>query len=308
MLHMVLRWLTKLIVLDYCYGVYLIMARFWDSFTRLLLISQLLPAQWAVRLFHRLLTIVHSASTITTSSLTSLSVLSVARSYLDAFFFYSSHICQSITLSGGSHSKCPASGSCLTLTVFRRLLVSVKVIAFVAEVVRDPRPNSRMSKAKAAAKGKKRAQRATSNVFAMFDQAQIQEFKEAFNMIDQNHDGFIDKEDLQDMLASLGVQLLPFVVNCSCVSQKPNQISAELVIKAVKYFATIVKSRAAEVFDLFSCINASVDLFRSRINALVTYTVYMETGVVPVFLAHTYVYIYTYVHTYINKKFLKCVE
>jgi len=61
-----------------------------------------------------------------------------------------------------------------------------------------------MSKAKAAAKGKKRAQRATSNVFAMFDQAQIQEFKEAFNMIDQNRDGFIDREDLHDMLASLG--------------------------------------------------------------------------------------------------------
>uniref|UniRef100_A0A8C5X4D8 EF-hand domain-containing protein n=1 Tax=Malurus cyaneus samueli TaxID=2593467 RepID=A0A8C5X4D8_9PASS len=46
--------------------------------------------------------------------------------------------------------------------------------------------------------------RATSNVFAMFDQSQIQEFKEAFNMIDQNRDGFIDKEDLHDMLASLG--------------------------------------------------------------------------------------------------------
>jgi len=64
-----------------------------------------------------------------------------------------------------------------------------------------------MSKTKATAlKAKKRAQRATSNVFAMFDQAQIQEFKEAFNMIDQNHDGFIDKEDLHDMLASLGSQ------------------------------------------------------------------------------------------------------
>ena len=50
----------------------------------------------------------------------------------------------------------------------------------------------------------KRARRATSNVFAMFDQNQIQEFKEAFNMIDQNHDGFIDKDDLHDMLASLG--------------------------------------------------------------------------------------------------------
>jgi len=51
---------------------------------------------------------------------------------------------------------------------------------------------------------KKRAQRATSNVFAMFDQTQVQEFKEAFNMIDQNRDGFIDNEDLKDMLASMG--------------------------------------------------------------------------------------------------------
>merc|ERR1711951_238002 len=52
--------------------------------------------------------------------------------------------------------------------------------------------------------GKKKAQRATSNVFAMFDQSQIQEFKEGFNMIDQNRDGFIDKEDLHDMFHSLG--------------------------------------------------------------------------------------------------------
>lgn len=51
---------------------------------------------------------------------------------------------------------------------------------------------------------KKRAQRATSNVFAMFDQAQIQEFKEAFNMIDQTKDGLIDKEDLHEILGSLG--------------------------------------------------------------------------------------------------------
>ncbi len=60
------------------------------------------------------------------------------------------------------------------------------------------------SKKKSSGKTKKRAQRATSNVFAMFDQSQIQEFKEAFNLIDQNHDGFIDKEDLHDMLASMG--------------------------------------------------------------------------------------------------------
>eukprot|EP00918_Siedleckia_nematoides_P006533 GHVU01014224.1.p1 GENE.GHVU01014224.1~~GHVU01014224.1.p1 ORF type:complete len:172 (+),score=39.09 GHVU01014224.1:68-583(+) len=61
-----------------------------------------------------------------------------------------------------------------------------------------------MSSRKTKKTTKKRAQRATSNVFAMFDQAQIQEFKEAFNMIDQDRDGFISKEDLHDMLASLG--------------------------------------------------------------------------------------------------------
>ena len=67
--------------------------------------------------------------------------------------------------------------------------------------------NNKMSSRKTAGRRgttKKRAQRATSNVFAMFNQDQIQEFKEAFNMIDQNRDGFIDHEDLHDMLASRG--------------------------------------------------------------------------------------------------------
>ncbi|KAK3612321.1 hypothetical protein CHS0354_011039 [Potamilus streckersoni] len=76
--------------------------------------------------------------------------------------------------------------------------------------------SSRKTKAKTT---KKRAQRATSNVFAMFDQAQIQEFKEAFNMIDQNRDGFICKEDLSEMLASMGKnptdQDLEEMVNCA---------------------------------------------------------------------------------------------
>jgi Ca2+-binding EF-hand superfamily protein len=38
----------------------------------------------------------------------------------------------------------------------------------------------------------------------MFDEAQIQEFKEAFNLIDQNHDGYIDEADLREMFSSLG--------------------------------------------------------------------------------------------------------
>ena len=37
-------------------------------------------------------------------------------------------------------------------------------------------------------KGKKKTKN-TSNVFSMFEQSQIQEFKEAFGMIDANRDG-----------------------------------------------------------------------------------------------------------------------
>ena len=42
-------------------------------------------------------------------------------------------------------------------------------------------------------KGGKKAKKNASNVFSMFEPSQIQEFKEAFGMIDANQDGFIDK-------------------------------------------------------------------------------------------------------------------
>ncbi|XP_069616159.1 myosin regulatory light chain 10 [Ranitomeya imitator] len=53
-------------------------------------------------------------------------------------------------------------------------------------------------------KAKKKVDGAGSNVFSMFDQSQIQEFKEAFTIMDQNRDGFIDKGDLRDTFAALG--------------------------------------------------------------------------------------------------------
>ena len=45
----------------------------------------------------------------------------------------------------------------------------------------------------------------------MFDQKQIAEFKEAFSMFDHDNDGFLDKEDLKDMLASLGKSIIHFL-------------------------------------------------------------------------------------------------
>ncbi|KAI4808006.1 hypothetical protein KUCAC02_027769 [Chaenocephalus aceratus] len=44
----------------------------------------------------------------------------------------------------------------------------------------------------------------SSNVFSMFEQSQIQEYKEAFTIIDQNRDGIISKDDLRDVLATMG--------------------------------------------------------------------------------------------------------
>lgn len=53
-------------------------------------------------------------------------------------------------------------------------------------------------------KEKKKATRATSNVFAMFEQSQIQEFKEAFGLMDQDRDGTISVDDLKEVYNSLG--------------------------------------------------------------------------------------------------------
>ncbi|KAI6188022.1 Myosin regulatory light chain 1 [Aphelenchoides besseyi] len=44
----------------------------------------------------------------------------------------------------------------------------------------------------------------TGSEAAQFDQKTIQEFKEAFGIMDQNKDGVIDKSDLRDLYAAMG--------------------------------------------------------------------------------------------------------
>lgn len=46
--------------------------------------------------------------------------------------------------------------------------------------------------------------RSGSDAAQTFDQKTINEFKEAFTIMDQNKDGFIDKNDLKDLYATLG--------------------------------------------------------------------------------------------------------
>lgn len=51
---------------------------------------------------------------------------------------------------------------------------------------------------------KRVAQRSGSNVFAMFTQNQIHQFKEAFSFIDQDKDGIISKNDIRSSFDALG--------------------------------------------------------------------------------------------------------
>ncbi|EFO85561.1 hypothetical protein CRE_29149 [Caenorhabditis remanei] len=58
-----------------------------------------------------------------------------------------------------------------------------------------------------------RAPRPISNVFTTFTQEQIQEFQEAFKMIDQNRDGLIDQDDLKNIFPSLGKDVSEEIIN-----------------------------------------------------------------------------------------------
>jgi myosin regulatory light chain 12 len=58
---------------------------------------------------------------------------------------------------------------------------------------------------------KSRARREPSGVFSLFQPAQIQQFKEAFSLIDQDRDGVVSERDLKEIFASLGTCVLGHV-------------------------------------------------------------------------------------------------
>ncbi|KAF8357045.1 mlc-4 [Pristionchus pacificus] len=115
-----------------------------------------------------------------------------------------------------------------------------------------------------------RPQRATSNVFAMFDQAQIQEFKEAFNMIDQNRDGFIDQNDLQEMFASLGKEVKEDFLD-AMVNQAPGAINFTmfLTLFGEKLTGTDPEDVIKNAFQCFDENNSGV-ISEDRLRELLT--------------------------------------
>jgi len=77
-----------------------------------------------------------------------------------------------------------------------------------------------------APKTKKAAPQKRSKTDAMqtFDQRTIQEFKEAFQIMDQNKDGIIDKGDLKDLYASMG-QIVADGVLDEMIKEAPGAIN-----------------------------------------------------------------------------------
>ena len=64
-----------------------------------------------------------------------------------------------------------------------------------APATEEKRPSTRESK---------KAKRSGSNIFSMFSQRQLSEFKEAFQMMDADKDGIIGKSDLRATFDAMG--------------------------------------------------------------------------------------------------------
>jgi len=75
--------------------------------------------------------------------------------------------------------------------------------ASTAATPKSPSGSTRQS-SKSGGSSSRRAKRAGSNVFSMFSQKQVAEFKEAFQLMDQDKDGVIGKNDLRATFDAVG--------------------------------------------------------------------------------------------------------
>merc|ERR1711936_214169 len=73
-------------------------------------------------------------------------------------------------------------------------------------------------------KGSKKAKKSGSNIFTLFSQKQIQEFKEAFGIIDVDKDGIITASDLKAAFVSIGRPISDAEAN-NLVGEAPGPIN-----------------------------------------------------------------------------------
>jgi len=107
---------------------------------------------------------------------------------------------------------------------------------------------------------KSKKKRSTSNVFSQFEQAQIQEFKEAFQMIDADRNGIITVGDLKATYASLGVRNMDQdVLDGMCAEAgAPINFTIFLNMLADKLHGTDPEDQIVAAFKVFDKQNTGV--------------------------------------------------
>ena len=90
------------------------------------------------------------------------------------------------------------------------------------------------------------------NVFALFKQNQIQEFKEAFTMIDQDRDGIIGDDDLRNIFQQIGREAEPKVVKeMLAESAEKLNFTHFLTLFGEKLHGTDTEGTLRDAFSLF---------------------------------------------------------
>merc|ERR1712115_198803 len=124
----------------------------------------------------------------------------------------------------------------------------------VPRVIQRRKPQLTSNQFKMAKKAGGKKKRTTSNVFSQFEQAQIQEFKEAFQMIDADRNGIITVGDLKATYASLGVRNIDQDMLENMVSEAGAPINFTIYLKIFdpenkgvvhkQYICDVLKSQA----------------------------------------------------------------
>jgi len=98
----------------------------------------------------------------------------------------------------------------------------------------------------------KKAAKAPSNVFALFNQGQIQEFKEAFQMMDLDRDGVLNAEDLCGIWQQTGREADPKVVD-EMIKESPGQLNFThfLNLFGEKMHGTDPETTLKNAFEMF---------------------------------------------------------
>ncbi|GAA5848861.1 hypothetical protein JCM9279_002966 [Rhodotorula babjevae] len=113
-----------------------------------------------------------------------------------------------------------------------------------------------------AGKAATRHPRQSSGAFQLFDPAQVQTFREAFNLVDQDNDGIISEADLRGLLSSLGQHpdhsLIHSLLHARPANSPASAAPAQLNFTA---FVTLMASHLSaldpesDMLDAFACFD-----------------------------------------------------